>query len=369
MTGMLEVTNQLVAYTNAVLNLLMPQITEFAKKADLPEQWSSVAEVRRVDQIDPQKLDCVVTFKTRNLYWFSFGYVQAFESAHAFYALQNPNLVPNYYAPQNMTKEEAIELARKTIRKLGYTEEMLYADLEPEVYTPAVDGTNIIPHYRISWPAANRDITSARFEINGNNKTIESIWFLNWNLVRDPPPIPGREQAPKAGLVELPQSETNPLMLGVLPLIADFSKRLGLPAPYPLGSNSIARYPFYNSNGYPIGKITLTNGLLFTVLTNRVLGFAAPDEFFAETHEVKVKEFLGKWNLSDDQVVQKARECVRKLGIPKRAVAGLPRIDKPFGAAKALVPRCALYWSEDGCPPVQVEVAADSGDIKAVMIW
>ena len=38
MTGMLEVTNQLVAYTNAVLNLLMPQITEFAKKADLPEQ-------------------------------------------------------------------------------------------------------------------------------------------------------------------------------------------------------------------------------------------------------------------------------------------------------------------------------------------
>ena len=44
-----------------------------------------------------------------------------------------------------MSRAEAIAMARRTIHELGYTEEMVCADLAPEVLMPPHVGTNVIP--------------------------------------------------------------------------------------------------------------------------------------------------------------------------------------------------------------------------------
>src|SRR6185503_13804887 len=110
--------------------------------------------------------------------------------------------------------------------------------------------------------------------------------------------------------------------------------------------------------GSLIGKITLHGGFTFTTLNNnRVIGFAAPDAFFVEDHEVKLKDFSGKWTLTEEQAAALARKTVKSLGVPSQAVAGVPKIDKPYGAAKDLVPRYLLSWMHErqNVPSVRME--------------
>jgi hypothetical protein len=135
-------TNLVFAYSNAVLTVLMPRVGEFAEKLDLPEQRCSVVEVREFTLLGDNKPEGVFQFKNGNLYRFMFGFVQSFESGHSFYDMKSPYRFEDFYGPLNVKKEEAIALARKAIRDLGYSEEMLYADLEPEVRPLPSAGTN-----------------------------------------------------------------------------------------------------------------------------------------------------------------------------------------------------------------------------------
>jgi len=371
MMNPLLATNLLVVGTNAVLSFVLSQVTDFAHKANLPDQTNSIAQVKEFIPLH-NKLGGWVTFNSGNTYYFDFGYVVSFESSHAFYGLQDPSLIPKFYGSLNMTTNEAIELARKTIRELGYSEEMLYADLRPEVETPAPMGTNIIPHFLITWPAANRPVTeSASFEINGSARRIESIWFLNWNLYRDVPDFPGLEPAKKTPPAQLAAEESAAFLKTALPKIVGFIKLLNLSSIKPTGTNEVDTLIFYENTYSKLGTIKLRDGFSFLVLSNQVLGFTAPDVFFAGDHEVRVKDFTGNRIITEAQAIALARSTIRELGLPERWVAASPRIDQPFGAAKELVPRCALYWAPytNGTPSIRVEVDQNMNTIKSLTIW
>ena len=363
----------IIAATNAVVvALLLPRIAEFAKKLDLPETNCTLADVRQfIPMSSLNELAGCVKFKDRNTYLFGFDYVQSFETDHTYYQLQYPAPFTNFYGPLNMTKAEAIELARSTIRRLGYTEEMLYADLEPEVLMPPQLGTSIIPHFQITWPAPNRDAASVQIEVNGAAKRIERIWLLNGNLERQPRALPGSAPARKRGPPEVPADEARRMLPKLLPHVTEFAKALRLPVAMPVTTNQVGSSTFQRfGDGIADGTIKLTNGFTFTVMGQVVHGFAAPDQFFG-WQEVKVRDFTGKWNITEAQAIDLAREAIISLGVPRRVVAGPPgRIERPYGAAKNLVPRCFLVWDSDqkelACAMVEVDGA--TGTVKSLTL-
>jgi hypothetical protein len=372
MNELLIATNMVATYSNALLTLLLPRVGEFAQKLDLPEQKCNMGDVRRFIP-SSDELGGGFFFKNGDWYCFASGYVDSYRSPHAYYALQEPELIPEFYGRVNMTRSEVVALARSVIKRLGYGEEQLYADLEPEVSSPADMWSNTIPHFRITWliPNSFSAIPSVEIEVNAAARRIESIFLANPILKRDPPSLPGVIVTNAFGPRELPLAEALGLMLDALPRIMDFARTLDVPVASPLTTNQIATFRSFREDGLTTSTITTREGFTFTAMEGRVTEFAAPDRFFDSTRTVKVKDFFGKWTISDAETIELARRTFARLGIRKALTAGSPaQFYKPFGAVRDLVPRCIVQWEpkeEHGF--LQVEVDGGSGTVKSVILW
>jgi hypothetical protein len=270
-----------------------------------------------------------------------------------------------------MTKAEAVELARNVIRRLGYSAEQLYVDLEPEVYLPKAVWTNTIPHYRITWltPNATAEIPSVQIEINAAARKFERIWLPSVSLYRDPPLLPGVIVTNTSATHDLPSDEAHRLMLRSLPRISRFAQALGLPIPNPFTADEVADFSFYEEHTTRLGTIKTRDGFTFNVVENQVRGFDAPDRFFGWDHHVNVKQLASKWNITETEAIELARRTLTKAGASKALLAGSPSdITKPFGAARHLVPRCVISWDLDMGQAAFAEVDGASGTVKSLML-
>src|SRR5260370_6081867 len=81
--------------------------------------------------------------------WYYHGHVEGFRTPRSYYNLQgNFNEdVRRFYGPVKLNKDEALQLARKTLLKLGYSLKETFADQDPQVELPPRIGTNTVPHY------------------------------------------------------------------------------------------------------------------------------------------------------------------------------------------------------------------------------
>lgn len=309
MSGIIAATNLAVASTNALLNFLLPQVTQFAQRADLPEKTATVADVREYGEVT--KGYYLVTFKNGDIYRLYPSYVQSFESPHSIERLLDPKLISKFYGPLNVTESDAIDLARQTIRKLGYTEEMLYADLKPMVHTDTpMNWTNIFPDYLITWPTPNQTAfskRSAEFEINGTTGEIEKVWFMNDNLKRDTILPPGFQPEVYETPGRLLARTSWQLMSDALPQVNDFAHALNLWPTKITNTNQVKICEYFHVGPVVYGRIELTNGFSFRIFEDKAVGFSAPDEFFRNS-EVRVKDFVGKWKITQADAVALARK-------------------------------------------------------------
>jgi hypothetical protein len=372
MNEILIATNMVATYSNALLALLLPRVGEFAQKLDLPERQCTMADVRRFVPSNYQ-LGGGFFFKNGDWYCLANGYVDSFRTPHAYYALQEPELVPKFYGPVNMTRSEVVALARSAISRLGYSGEQLYADLEPEVNNPVDMWSNTIPHFRVTWliPNACAAVPSVEIEVNAAARRIESVFLANPILKRDPPRLPGVIVTNALGPRESPLAEARGLMLDALPKISDFARTLDLPVASRLTTNQIATFRSSHGDGLTTSTITTREGFAFTVVEGHVVEWASADRFFDSTRTVKVKDFFGKWKMSDVEAIALARRTLVRLGVRKALTVGPPaKFYKPFGAVRDLIPRCIVQWEpkeEHGL--LQVEVDGAAGTVKSVTIW
>src|SRR5437667_227663 len=170
-------------YSNAVLLAILPHISEFAKKMELSIPLPLTAPQIRAFGCDDHlgETGGAVDLTNDYIFYFEHGHLKEFKGPKSFYRLQDPELVPGFYGQFRMDWREAVEACRATIRKLGYTEEMLFADLEAKVDSPSGIGTNLIPRYRIEWVDPRNGVTSCEFEVDAQEKKIEQLYFLNRN--------------------------------------------------------------------------------------------------------------------------------------------------------------------------------------------
>lgn len=180
-------------YSNAVLLAVLPHVSDFAAKMELP-----VPRPITVNQVGRTHV-ASYTWKLQtgiwltNGYWFLFdthggnplsGFVAGYSTPTNFFREQefNDDVWAKYFGVSRMTTNEAIALARAALLKAGFTPNVTHADQPPH----RVDGPDEIerlhahvPYCQVLWewpgtgvPHAVKDHTSIRVQINTETKAL-----------------------------------------------------------------------------------------------------------------------------------------------------------------------------------------------------
>ena len=160
-------------YSNAMLVAILPQISDFASKLDLPmPQPVTAAQVR---EFRPSNIKDFIGggLILTNGYWFAsdHGCVCGFRSTDNIFHDDDPaNSWPKYaYGEDNMTTNDAVVLARDALSKLGYKPELLGCDGPPRRFTGPYDmkDGHHVPHCQMRWERYSE--TKTREEQVGND--------------------------------------------------------------------------------------------------------------------------------------------------------------------------------------------------------
>jgi hypothetical protein len=173
-----------ITYSNAVLMLVMTNVSDFAKKLDLPiPQPITTVQVQKFFP-HPIKgtIGGVLTLTNGDRFSFEGGYVGLYR------AYKNANMPPDdfeygendklygwlatMYGPVKMTKKEMIEFARDSLRKLGYDPKVVGADRRPDLFDgPYKVRGNSVPFCRIEW-RGGKTTNFVTFDINVEKKQV-----------------------------------------------------------------------------------------------------------------------------------------------------------------------------------------------------
>jgi nitrogen fixation protein len=371
-------------YSNAVVAALLPHYSDFAKKLNLPISLPIKPEdVAHWGILPEQSKDGGIAgggIILKNGWSFSFGggYVNGFESPHSYFGLQDPDKIPKFYGKVQMTTNEAVVLARKTVKQLGIKLGDVFADQEPQVTPPVKIETNVVPRYIIQWtdPCGGH----IRMEVNAQTKRVEELLMLSCNLNRSSPKI--NIIPPKGhGMFDsqLPPSPNPEYAWKLIPIalkaIDEYGEKLFLPIPRPLTTNDVAIVALHNNGGWPHCEITLTNGWRFIYRHTMVNGYYAPDNFFMMgCRPFHIKDFEGKWNLNTNQSIELVKKTLAKLDYPTNNIHMdfAPNIICAAGNFKKTIPRYFFEWHyenaahDDLQSKVEAEVNANSGKLESL---
>ncbi|MGH7989133.1 MAG: hypothetical protein ACREDS_02920 [Limisphaerales bacterium] len=351
------------AYSNAMLVAIMPHVSDFAQKLDLPTpQPVTIAQVERFicfprsDHIGGR-----VVLTNGCEFIFDHGRMERFDSPHSYYFLQDPDLVPKFYGPIKITEAQALQIAHNAIKKLGYTDAMLATDRRPRVDPPPQDGNHFIARYQIRWydPTRggdpNQPTRSIEFEINATTGQIETIDIPNPNTFRadlklnvHPPVIyemfkegshgtpigPGRKVTP------VTPAYAEAFLKAILPQLSDFVRKGSLPIKAPVSMNDVdmtkylAKYNCGIVEGDPMAYIDTKAGVRFVYSHGQVIAFYSadatdnPERKLAYTYPAIDRDrakFFGPINMTTNEAIALVRQTVKKLGYAEKVV----HIDQP----------------------------------------
>ena len=346
-----------LAYSNAVVAAVLPHISDFAQKLDLPiQQPIAITNIVRCGILPFGGPGCVVGIKGGWNFTFRNGYVDSFLEDNTFAAIHIPDPIDPFTGSVNMTKDEVIEFARQTILKLGIPLEDVFAEQEPVVREPfearTTNAIKTVPHYQIRWMDPRGDsnfMCSARIEIDGGRKRIEEIRFSNQNLDKPPPeiavtPPPAHDNWPPVNM-----EYAKKLLPCVMASVDYYGKVMSLPIPCPLTTNHIKLFKVRENNGgIPLVGLELTNGWKFSYEGTRVKGYGAPDAFFTGFSPMLIKNFTNQWNMTEAQAIDLARKAIKKFDCDPslfQFVNNKPKfIKKPFTTGKTVIPRYYFTW-------------------------
>jgi hypothetical protein len=195
---MLELIHVTAAYSNAVLVAILPHVSDFAKGLDLPTPQPITASQVAWFKPLPVKGQVDGALVLTNNYWFHFswhGYVCNFRSSNDWFFEQDPaTQAVRYLGKSNMTINEAVQLARDTLRRLGYQPQLMHADGPPkQIEGPFKIDKGVIPFCRITWEgpegktaAEERQRDSVRIAIDMAKKAVVELAVEGTNCWRTP---------------------------------------------------------------------------------------------------------------------------------------------------------------------------------------
>ncbi len=381
-------------YSNAVLVAVLPYFSDYAQKLQLPPPHPTmIADVARSWTVpildgDHQPIGVSILLKNGWALRMTSGYFIGFQGPRCYQMLQDPDQTTNFFGPIRMTKKEAVEMARRTILKLGIPLEAVFAEQEPRVSGPPMVDTNPIPRYYIQWddPEIDVDTSGPRpgqlacpavdIEVNAEAKRVEllhlSPYICQQSLPRhlikvgiDPPISPNYVEWPPIN-----PEYARRLVPIVLHAIDDYDRILHLPITTPLSTNDVARFFVVDNGGWPHSEVELTNGWRFVYRNSMVNGFYAPDNLFSHRKRaIRVAEFLGKSKMTEAEAIRLIRATMKRFHYATNLVHldFQPRVQKSCVPG---IPRYMITWAyapnEDLQSKVEAEVDCEKKELKSL---
>lgn len=159
-------------------------------------------------------------------------------------------------------------------------------------------------------------------------------------------------------MIHVTVAYSNAVLLAVLTHVSDFAKKVELPIPQPITISQVRSFkchPYTNMVG---GVLTLTNGDRFwengygyvSVFYGYSNCYFPPDNWRLPEEGYKFTNFWGKMTMTTNEVIEFARNTLRKLGYnPKDMHADGPptRFDGPYQILDRTIPYCEVEWRNE----------------------
>ena len=397
---LLQVTAE---YSNAVLVAIMPYVSDFAHRLELPiPQPITVAEVSKFG-CSPRSDHIGGRVFLTNGYSFTFdrGAVRLFSSPSNYFGMQDPARVPEFYAPVKLRQDEAVGIARGALRRLGYTEAILHFDAPPKVTPPLRSEGKHVARYLVSWldplpegvkPTAGGIFRghSAEVEVDATTGKIHMLSIAGKDARRPdpkisvrPPVLAGPPQSQPTGgtrITAVSPAYARAFLAAILPQLTDYVKKTGVEVKVPITLDDVdlASYSCGLVRNDPSPIVYLKSGDRFVYCHGQVVEFEAHDsiEWSAPNQPYQDKphqKFYGPINVSTEQALAVARKALDELGYPSQ----IPRLRKP---PQWIVPprkegtnyfaRYFFTWPVPGgeFEDARAEVDGSSGKLKSLYV-
>jgi hypothetical protein len=389
MWELVQVTAQ---YSHAVLLAILPFVSDFSKKLDLPVPTPVMASQVSEFKCDPRlgKTGGALTLTNGFQFTFLDGRVSLYRSPQSYFSLQDTDLIPQFYGPVTLTEAQALNLALGVIQKLGYEKSVFNADSPPLVTPPEKIGAKYIPRFRFrwldpSWPGPKEPgsivPTLLDVEVNANSGAIEMVVISSRDTQRPSPkvdvvppllhPKPA-EQKFAGGIPTTPVSDADAsaLLNNILPQLSDFTAKAGLGFLIPATTNQLilTNYSCRLLNGQPDVQLYLANGDRFNYREGYFCGFYAHDAFWKFPEMGKPEDFLGHINLSTNEAISLCEGIMKKLGYTRP----FPTPDISYALVRGPLAFTRYYyqWRHPGdeFPFASFEVDMETTTIKTVYL-
>jgi hypothetical protein len=199
---MLQLIHMTAIYSNAMLVAILPHISDCAKQLDLPIPQPITANQVVHFGASPYKDIIAGGVWLTNGCWFVFekGYVGGFRSQDDWFTMADENWdhLERYVGKDNMTTNEAIELARNSFRKLGYKPEDFHVDVSPTAFQESHDNKQLghIPYCKVEWnsPEATSQEEfdqsyKIRFDIDMQSKQVVGMTLTSKRFFKPDPKV------------------------------------------------------------------------------------------------------------------------------------------------------------------------------------
>ncbi len=185
-------------YSNAVLVALLPIFSEFAKKLDLPvplpitaEQVQHFATGGPVIPGHPIDVKGYLVLTNGWRFWYSWGHVNSFESPDDYFALGDLDRLPSFFGELNLSRKEAVSLARETLKRTGYSQKLPRTSKRPShIDGPYKVHGKTLPYYRVEWRwKTGNSPHSVDVHVDAKHRKITKLQIGSTNLWEQPPDI------------------------------------------------------------------------------------------------------------------------------------------------------------------------------------
>lgn len=226
-------------YSNAVLIAILPHVSNFAKKLELPIPQPITLSQVEWSKVCPFKGCIGAGIILTNKYWFSFEcssadhnqncMVDGFRAPTNWFFEQEctEESMAKYWGVDHMTTNEVVSMARTALIKLGYGPDLTHADQPPTSIEGPFDtkrGHHHAPYCRVKWELPKEDISSyIGVVVNMESKTIVEISLI-FDPAHFPPTVPVKVDS-------VPEMES------------DYQKRIMMDRKMFIDTNAPARFP------------------------------------------------------------------------------------------------------------------------------
>lgn len=188
------------AYSNAVLVAVLPRISDCAKQLNMPiARPVTVEQVARFNPMPYADFAGGGLWLT-NGYTFTFewGYVNGFHSPNDWFANQELEGVERFAGKDNITTNDAVELARSSFIKFGYKLEDFKMNGQPTTIEGPFDTKRIghVPYCRVEWDSPEAKTHEERlcsyyiqFDIDMQRNQVVGMSLTSTNFWRPSPKI------------------------------------------------------------------------------------------------------------------------------------------------------------------------------------